>query len=183
MLKLQLGQISSQKGAYQVFLDRDHKYVFTRKKSAEDFLIKVSSFLTRSLEILNKQYLEAYQIYRRIYFTVDKPFVRLSVNRYCNSIEEQFEWIFNRGSIGEGQYYIMPKINLIYSDIYSMLSALKTIASQRNETISEHEIDNLLLIINMYYEQIEEFRLELRNPKLCKIVELENISSEISMQA
>ena len=179
MQKIKLNRIwenHPKKGVHTVCLDHEHKWEFTQRKKADEFLVKVSNYLTRGLEILNSKYIEAFTIYRRIIFAIDHPFMRVSIQRSVDGINKQFDWILDQTNweiTSDRQGAIFPKMNLIYESIYSMLSQIRTVADRRNEIILKHEIDGLITQLEIFSREYEKFHLELRNWQECKVIKLE----------
>ena len=130
MRKIKINQISKEGSKYKVFIDSDYKFYFSSLRKATKFQNDVNHYLTDSLFQLNDIYIDLFGVFRRLYFTIENPLFKRTLENSIKQISELIDLALNRSHFDSiGSSLVISNINQIRRiiPIYTIVILYRTI--------------------------------------------------------
>lgn len=125
---------------------------------------------------MNEIYTDAFSIYRKQFFTIEKKPDRLQNKSGLEEVEKAFDMAFDRSHFSQnGTAHTYKDIENIYTSLYTVFIQLRLISYARNHTPNECKVDNQIMMLTMIFKEYERTDLELRKTKEAKIVYLKAV--------
>lgn len=161
VIKINLKNIENYKSQYWVYLDSENKWSFTNKRTAQDFLTKISNDLTNDLVFINDEYCSVNEIYRQYYFIINDFKIRWDIENSLDFIKNKISLLLFRTGGENKNSLVISGIENVLFELKAVYKYLEVVSISSNDTVIRHKIATKDRIIDLFIMDFKHFEDEI----------------------
>jgi hypothetical protein len=161
VIKINLKNIENYESQYWVYLDSENKWSFRNKRTAQDFLTKISNDLTNDLVFINDEYCSVNEIYRQYYFIINDFKIRWDIENSLDFIKNKISLILFRSGGENRNTLVIGGVESMLFELKAVYKYLEDVAISSNDTVIRHKIATKDRIIDLFIMDFKRFEDEI----------------------
>ncbi len=151
------------KGEISIFLSHDVSFKFTDKRKASDFVSKLNKFLQETVEDLNGLYIDLYSTFRKYYFTYDRRYELISLQREFDSVALCLDKAVFNSEYQRQNIFVFIDLEKCFSYLHIIIQLQKAFFLHKKNTPERKAMESRSRVLEMINDRFYRLQIEYKN--------------------